>query len=256
MKSFATRRPAREYVIAEGWHTVVGALTLDGKDLRDVAVTFEATSDDGTRVHVPRKFSFTDLDAGVEAGNVEIHEDYQQKFGLATVRAADREAPKREQRDFAQAYEIRDALKRAGVSERDLPGTEALMARLPDLRKRAANVERDPWKNVTKTDIMAKSWCATISVLDGPAGWAARRNIVRNGISKTIARLVSRFFVRTHVLAEMAAIVREKGAAKTRIAQADELAVPPRPSQKRSLSFVRTTEAIRRPPASRFTLMP
>jgi hypothetical protein len=30
------------------------------------------------------------------------------------------------------------------------------MAKLPDLRKRAALVERDPWKNVTKTDIMAK----------------------------------------------------------------------------------------------------
>ena len=42
------------------------------------------------------------------------------------------------------------------MSERDLPGTEALMAKLPDLRKRAANVERDPWKYVTKTDIMAK----------------------------------------------------------------------------------------------------
>jgi hypothetical protein len=75
---------------------------------------------------------------------------------LATVRAADREADKREKRDFAQAYELRDALKRGGVSERDLPGTEALMAKLPDLRKRAALVERDPWKNVTKTDIMAK----------------------------------------------------------------------------------------------------
>jgi ATP-dependent exoDNAse (exonuclease V) alpha subunit len=38
-----------EYTIAEGWHTVVGALTLDGKELRDVAVTLTATSDDGTR---------------------------------------------------------------------------------------------------------------------------------------------------------------------------------------------------------------
>jgi hypothetical protein len=54
-----------EYTIAEGWHTVVGALTLDGKDLRDVAVTLTATSDDGTRVYVPRKIDFTELAEGV-----------------------------------------------------------------------------------------------------------------------------------------------------------------------------------------------
>jgi hypothetical protein len=150
------KKTGKEYVIGEGWHTIVGAVTIDGDELRDVAVTFKATSDDGTRVHVPRKFSFTDLDAGVEDGTVEINDDYQQRFGLATVRAADREAGQRAQRDLSEAYDIRSALKHAGVSERDLPGTEALMEKLPELRKRAAKVERDPWKFDTKAEIMAK----------------------------------------------------------------------------------------------------
>ena len=145
-----------EYTVAEGWHTIVAAVSLDGKDLRQAAVVFEATSDDGTKVHMPKMMGFSELDEGVDAGTVEIYDDFQQRFGLAVVRAEDREAAKRKKRDFAQAYELRDVLKRGGVSERDLPGTEALMAKLPDLRKRAALVERDPWKNVTQTDIMAK----------------------------------------------------------------------------------------------------
>ena len=149
-------KDGNEYTIAEGWHPVCAAVTLDGDELRHVGVVFAATSDDGVRVQVPRKFSFTDLDEGVDEGIVEIHDDYLQRFGLATVRAADREAPKRAQRDFAQAYEIRGALERAGMSSRDLPDYEALMKQLPDLRKRAANVEREPFTFPSEAEKMAK----------------------------------------------------------------------------------------------------
>jgi hypothetical protein len=141
-----------EYTIAEGWHTVVAAVSLDGDELRQVAVVCEATSDDGTRVHVPRKMDFSELAEGVDDGTIEIAEQYQPLFDAAVERAAELQ----QQEDYKQAYGIRRELVRAGVSERSIPSTAALVEKLDELRERAANVERKPWTFPSETEIMAK----------------------------------------------------------------------------------------------------
>ena len=75
-----------EYTIAEGWHSVVGAISIDGDELRQAGVVFEATSDDGVRVHVPRKMGLLELAEGVEAESVEIGKEYQPIFEAAVER--------------------------------------------------------------------------------------------------------------------------------------------------------------------------
>jgi hypothetical protein len=145
-------KDGNEYTIAEGWHNVIGKISLDGDTLNKAAVSFSAESDDGTKVRVPREMDLLELAEGVESESVEISEQYQPLFEAAVERAAEAQL----QQDYSQVSSIRFALEHSGgMSKRDCPTDESIMKRLPELRERATN-ERDPWKYESENDTIAR----------------------------------------------------------------------------------------------------
>jgi hypothetical protein len=110
----------QEHTIPAGRHSIVGAVSLDGNDLRDAAIVYDTgkvSPQTGKRIFIPEPLHIPELAAAQKKGLVAIDEPHEQKVAEAVARAA---APERKVTPLERLKFDSDAAARtiaAGIAE-------------------------------------------------------------------------------------------------------------------------------------------
>jgi hypothetical protein len=86
-----------EYTIPAGRHSIVGAVSLDGYELRDAAIVYDTqrtAPETGKRIFIPEPFHVPELAEAQKKGLVKIDEPHEHKVAEAIARI---QAPEQKQ---------------------------------------------------------------------------------------------------------------------------------------------------------------
>jgi hypothetical protein len=87
-----------EYTIPAGRHSIIGAVSLDGYELRDAAIVYDTqrvSPETGKRIFIPEPLHVPELAAAQKKGLVKIDEPHEHKVAEAIARV---QAPEQKQK--------------------------------------------------------------------------------------------------------------------------------------------------------------
>jgi hypothetical protein len=80
-----------DYTVPAGKHSIVGAVSLDGYELRDAAIVYDTgrtAPETGKRIFIPEPLHVPELAAAQKKGLVKIDEPHEHKVSEAVARVA------------------------------------------------------------------------------------------------------------------------------------------------------------------------